>query len=553
MNLPPHLEAAAQAWRATFRTGPKRLALYFDDRQAFTAALFAAWAERKQVVLPGDVLPATLKALSSHVDAWVGDFPAKLTLKPGAAMSEPWVDPDREAEGLVVFTSGTTGVPSAIPKRLRQLFDEVKTLEATFGHRVGADAKLFSTVSHQHIYGLLFSVLWPIATGRTLTARRLEYPEELEQELGLGPCVLISSPAHLKRLPDVAPWKTQLRAVFSSGGPLPEEGAARAKAVLGHQPIEVFGSSETGGIAWRQGTQSTWSTLSGVEIRRSAEGMLELRSPHLADPAWLTTADRIELAGDTFKLLGRSDRIAKIEEKRVSLELIERTACSTGLVSEAKAVVIEGARVTLGLVVVLTGQGRALERKDLVDQLKAALEVAVERVALPRRFRVVDALPVNAQGKVTEAALVSLFIEGPCLPLPEGERGGDRANQPTIPPGAIGSAHVAGTDPKWLERTPTHAVLSMTISPSLRVLDGHFPGTPVVPGVAQLDWAVGWGREAFGFTGRFTRLEVLKFQALMLPGHQVKLVLDWNAERSTLTFKFTSETASYSSGRVVFS
>lgn len=529
---PSPLRAAAQAWRTTFRTAPRRLALFFDDRPTFAAALFAAWAERKQVVLPGDVLPATLRALSPHVDAWVGDLPGRLTLKPGAASSEPWVDPDPEAEGLVVFTSGSTGVPSAIPKRLRQLFDEVKTLEATFGHRLGADARLFSTVSHQHIYGLLFSVLWPIATGRALTPRRLEYPEELEQALGLAPCVLISSPAHLKRLPDAAPWKTQLRAVFSSGGPLPEDGAARAKAVLGHQPIEVFGSSETGGIAWRQGTQSSWSALSGVEFRRSSAGTLELRSPHLVDQAWFTTADRIELTGDTFKLLGRTDRIAKIEEKRVSLELIERTACSTGLVSEAKAVVIEGARIALGLVVVLTGQGRALERKDLIDRLKAALEVAVERVALPRRFRFVDALPANAQGKVTEAALVSLFVEGTVRagPLPGGS-----------------------PDPRWIERAPTHAVLSMTISPSLRVLDGHFPGTPVVPGVAQLDWAVGWGREAFGFTGKFTRIEVLKFQALMQPGHEVKLVLDWNAERSTLTFKFTSETATCSSGRVVLS
>jgi hypothetical protein len=69
--------------------------------------------------------------------------------------------------------------------------------------------------------------------------------------------------------------------------------------------------------------------------------------------------------------------------------------------------------------------------------------------------------------------------------------------------------------------------------------------------VAQVDWAVGWGREAFGFRGNLARLEVLKFQALMLPGHTVQLALDWNAERSTLTFKYTSKAVSYSSGRVV--
>jgi acyl-coenzyme A synthetase/AMP-(fatty) acid ligase len=524
----------------------KRVALFLEDREAFTEALFAAWAEGNQVVLPGDVLPATLEALKSHVDEYIGDFPqtggaeanprspraesrgteANLeTERSGAAAASARTERvDPELDGLVVFTSGSTGAPSAIPKKLRQLFDEVKTLEATFGSRIPADARVFSTVSHQHIYGLLFSVLWPVLTNRTLTPRRLEYPEELEQHLDQHPCVLVSSPAHLKRLPDVLPFKTQLTAVFSSGGPLPEEGALKARTLLGHQPIEIFGSSETGGIAWREGTHSTWRALAGVEFRQSPEGTLELRSPHLPDVnGWLATADRIELTADTFKLLGRADRIAKIEEKRVSLELIEHTAVATGLVTEARAVVLQGARVTLGLAAVLSAAGHALERKHLLERLKTALENAVERVAIPRRFRFLDALPVNAQGKLTESALLTLFVDRPLKP-----------------------------DPVWTTHEPIRAVLEMTIGSTLQVLEGHFPEAAVVPGVAQLDWAINWGREAFGFTGHFVRMEVLKFQALMMPGHQVKLALDWNPERSTLTFKFTSETASYSSGRVVF-
>ncbi len=500
----------------------KRIALYLEDREQFAAALFAAWAEGTQVVLPGDVLPATVEALTPYVDTFVGDFPGGQR-----GIEPPHPDPlplGGEGKELIVFTSGSTGAPTAIPKDLRQLFDEVATLEATFGHRFGKDARIFSTVSHQHIYGLLCSVLWPLRTGRMLTPRRLEYPEELEQHLASAPCVLISSPAHLKRLPDVAPWKTQLRAVFSSGGPLSEEGAVRARQVLGHQPIELFGSSETGGIAWREGTTSSWRALAGVEFRQSTEGMLELKSRHLPDSSWFTTADRVELTFDTFNLLGRADRIAKIEEKRVSLELIERTVLSTGLATEARAVVVQGARVTLGLAVVLTAEGRALERKQVIEQLKAALEVAVERVALPRRFRFLDALPVNSQGKITEAALASLFAE--------------KAMRP---------------EPRWIVRTPVHATLELSITAELRVLEGHFPEAAVVPGVAQLDWAINWGREVFGFTGQFARMEVLKFQALMMPGHEVKLSLDWNAERSTLTFKFSSDTANFSSGRVVLS
>ena len=516
----------ARAWRDTFKSSKaQRIALYLDDRHEFTAALFAAWAERKTVVLPGDVLPATLEALKPHVDAWVGDFPGHETLQPGTPSTDPWTDPNPEAEGLIVFTSGSTGTPTAIPKKLRQLFDEVTTLEATFGLRLGKDVSLFSTVSHQHIYGLLFSVLWPVLTGRTLTPRRLEYPEELEQFFAPNPCVLISSPAHLKRLPDVAPWKTQLKAVFSSGGALPEEGAKKALAVLSHQPIEIFGSSETGGIAWREGTHSSWRALAGVQFRQSPEGTLELKSAHLEDVEnWLTTADRIELTGETFKLLGRADRIAKIEEKRVSLELIERTVIGTGLVTQARAVVMQGPRVTLGLVAVLSSSGRALDRKQLLEQLKAALEGAVERVAIPRKFRFVDELPHNEQGKVTEAGVLSLFVE--------------RSMRP---------------DAAWSHHTPLHAVLEMNIGTDLKVLEGHFVEAAVVPGVAQLDWAINWGREAFKYPGHLLRLEVLKFQALMMPGHQVKLVLDWNPEKKTLTFKFSSETASFSSGRVVLS
>lgn len=498
-----------------------RVALYLDDRLRFTRALLSLWADGHQVVLPGDVLPQTLAALAPHVDAYVGDFPGVATQPEPAPREVDWRTLRLEQELLVVFTSGSTGAPTAIPKQLRQLFDEVATLEKTFGARLDPGAKFFATVSHQHIYGLLFAVLWPLTSGRQLTATRLEYPEQLEVVLAGEPCALISSPAHLKRLPDVPTWKTRLQAVFSSGGPLSSEGAGRALAVLGHQPIEVYGSSETGGIAWRQGQEHAWTPLAGVALRASAEGTLEVSSPHLPTREWFTTADRVELEGGAFRLLGRADRIAKIEEKRVSLELLERTAVATGLLTEARAVPLQGLRLTLGLVGVLSAEGRALERKVIVERLKAALAGAIERVALPRKFRFVEALPVNEQGKTTEARLLPLF-------------------SPERP---------AAT---WASRTATSAALSMSITRDLRVLDGHFPGTPVVPGVAQLDWAISWGREAFGFTGPLKRLDALKFQRLMLPGDEVQLELEWNAERSTLSFKFSSPRGAYSSGKVVW-
>ncbi len=520
-SVQPDVALACARWRGVLRASPaRRVALYLDDRVAFAGALLALWAEGRQVVLPGDMLPATVAALGPHVDAFIGDFPG--ALQPGEALEAPLPTFDREALGLVVFTSGSTGAPLAIGKQLRQLADEVQGLEACFGAELPAGAAVVATVSHQHIYGLLFAVLWPLATGRGITARRWEFPEELEVVLAERDSVLVTSPAHLKRLPDVPPWATKVRSVFSSGGPLPAEAAAHAHRVLGLAPREVYGSSETGGIAWRTHERPAWAALPGVAWRLTDDATLEVRGPHLPSGEWYRTADRAQVSGEGFTLLGRADRIAKIEEKRVSLDALERELLASGLLEEAKVLVLADRRVELGAVGVPSAAGAALlatSKKALVDALRGHLKRAVELVALPRRFRFVAQLPVNAQGKVPQAALEVLFA-------------------PERP---------AAT---WRERSPTQAVLECPITPGLRCLDGHFPATPIVPGVAQLAWALAFGREAFALPATVVRLDALKFQALLRPGLVATLELGWSPEKSTLSFKFSGEAAVYSSGRV---
>ena len=78
---------------------------------------------------------------------------------------------DPEFVGLVLYTSGRTGVAQAITKKLGQLAREVATLERQFG-QIAATAEILSTVSHQHIYGLLFrmSVAAGSAGGRFMRA-----------------------------------------------------------------------------------------------------------------------------------------------------------------------------------------------------------------------------------------------------------------------------------------------------------------------------------------------------------------------------------------------
>ncbi|WP_239683740.1 AMP-binding protein [Stenotrophomonas maltophilia] len=130
-----------------------------------------------------------------------------------------------------------------------QLAREVDALQAAFGAQLEG-VQVHGTVSHQHIYGLLFRVLWPLAAGRLIHPRRF-FHEDLVGALAGTDTVLVATPAHLKRLPEQLDWASlhgRLRAVFSSGGPLPEEAARQVRQWLGVAPTEVYGSSETGGI-----------------------------------------------------------------------------------------------------------------------------------------------------------------------------------------------------------------------------------------------------------------------------------------------------------------
>ncbi|MCF7749249.1 AMP-binding protein [Bacillus subtilis subsp. subtilis] len=519
-------------WQQAFARAPgSDWALYFDDTLDFAAALLGAWHAGKRVFLGGDNLPATLDGLGPRVAGFAGDVPAHyapLQPDPHAAVDAVLQPLDLDQRELVVFTSGSTGAPSAIVKRMRQLTAEVDALQAAFGEQLEG-AQVHGTVSHQHIYGLLFRVLWPLAAGRAIQPRRF-FHEDLVGALAEQPSVLVATPAHLKRLPEQLDWSSlqgQLRAVFSSGGPLPEEAALQARALLGVAPTEVFGSSETGGIAWRRWSadQPQWHPLPGVAWRID-EGCLAVSSPHLEDRGWWQTQDRAEAdAGHSFRLLGRADRIVKIEERRVSLDALEQQLRAHPDVQDARVLVLPGAREQLAAVVVPRAVDVAgwedAQRRQHAQALGAHLASSHDAVTRPRRWRFVDALPLNAQGKITFAALAALFR--PLFPVVQ-----------------------------WQHREADAAVLLLPLGPDLIAFDGHFPQAKILPGVVQLDWAIHYARDVFAMPPRFERMDALKFQHVARPGDCLQLTLGWDAATSVLTFRYVSDHGVHASGRVVF-
>ena len=521
-----HWLARVRAWTLAFLPLQGRdVALACEDGFEFSAALFGAWQAGAIPWMPADALPATLQRLRDDGVAFAGELPDGLQAATGGG-DIALQALDLDACTLVLFTSGSTGEPAAIRKSLRQLDAEVDALESAFGALLG-DATVHGTVSHQHIYGLLFRILWPLSARRPFARARLAYTEQLTT-LGPESVAVIASPAHLKRLPETQDWRAlaqALRVVFSSGGALPVDAAGDVQRLWQQAPIEVFGSTETGGIAWRRadGSRAAWLPLPGVEWRLQGD-TLEVRSPHLPDMDWFATSDRAHASGDgRFQLLGRADRIVKIEERRISLDAIETRLRESEWLDEVRLLALPGPRVLLAAVAVPTSAGRELldgeGRAAFVQRLRGWLAGHCDPIALPRRWRFLDAMPADARGKTSERALTALF-------------------RPLMPP------------PLWLRRDAHGASATLTATAELAAFEGHFPQAPILPGVVLLDWAVRLGRDAFGLSFDVQRVEALKFQQLVRPG--TELTVDLALVPGRLDFRFTSAHGVHAAGRLRF-
>ncbi|SED26185.1 acyl-CoA synthetase family protein [Pseudomonas anguilliseptica] len=508
--------------------GVQRLALYLDDAAELAIAMLAAWRAGIAVLLPADAQPHTRQRLSAQCDLWLDNLDDLLNPE-SAALPPATLNLDQCR--LTLCTSGSSGEAKLIDKTLRQLANEVTALEQLWGAQLGS-ATILGSVATQHIYGLLFRVLWPLCAGRAFLRRAQPFPEDLQREsLATGTAFAwVASPALLKRMGDNLNWPAlcAVRQVFSSGGALPSETAAELHQLLGQWPTEIYGSSETGGIAWRQGGE-LWTPFAGVDLGQHAEGALHLTSPYLPAGHREQTADAVELqANGRFILRGRLDRIIKLEEKRISLPMLEQALSSHEWLSDARLGVMQEGRAYLGALVALSPAGlhalRNQGRKTVTETLRRHLAGHCEAIALPRRWRLLAQLPYNSQGKLAQATVETVLAE-------------PRPTQ-VVPLSAVEQ------DGEWQ--------LELVVPLDLAHFSGHFPQTPVLPGVVQIDWAQQLARQLItDLPPRFSGMEVLKFQQLVRPGDQLQLNLRFDAARGKLYFAFRNGEAACSSGRIL--
>ena len=67
---------------------------------------------------------------------------------------------------------------------------------------------------------------------------------------------------------------------------------------------------------------------------------------------------------------------------------------------------------------------------------------------------------------------------------------------------------------------------------------GHFAVQPLLPGVAQIDWAMSYALTLLAPGWRFHSIQNIKFQSPLLPDNRVTLTLNWQEERQILSFSY---------------
>ena len=414
---------------STTSKSPAYLCLGSHDKALVAAALIASLTGGPRLVFPYAFSRQAIEStLENMTISWIlTDQPDEMLFPESSVISPQMLEKadsspftysiDNDEPFLTLFTGGSTGAPKIWSKTPGNIIDEARYICRRF-NLVATDIFL-ATVPPQHIYGLLFSIMVPlIASARILPDIYVLPRTIMAAAENFRATVLISVPPCYRALNEDFLRAHHLRLAFSSAGVLDSGDAADFYKKTGIGIHEIYGSTETGGIATRCHDNSgmAWSMFDPVEWQ-IVDDCLEVRSPFLSpslmrnQDGFFVTADRAEQDEQgLFTLRGRVDNVVKIGGKRVDLQEIQEKIKKIEGVRDAAVILMtrtDGRRTDLSAFVV----------SDLdPGELRQKMMGQVETYAVPRRFISVEKIPVTATGKPDREAMELLLQKGEIIP-----------------------------------------------------------------------------------------------------------------------------------------
>jgi 4-coumarate--CoA ligase len=284
-------------------------------------------------------------------------------------------------------TSGSTGNPKRVVHSADVLAEEVEE-HLTLGTARPRE-RVLSAVPPRHIYGFLWSVLLPQTTGAPVVDLHRSTGEALFRICRPGDLV-IGTPFTWERTAQSGGRLPADVCGVTSGGPSTAK-TWKAAVNLGLERfVEIYGSTETGGIGWRHSEDVPFRLFG--RISRSRDGSLRRRSGDA-----LVVQDNLTWNDDgTFHVGSRRDGMVQVAGANVSLEAVAALLCTVAGVADA-VVRLDGIRV----MAVVVPDGPDADLDGLEDTLRARVRRELPVAARPDRYRFDEAIPRNAMGKVT--------------------------------------------------------------------------------------------------------------------------------------------------------
>lgn len=293
---------------------------------------------------------------------------------------------------LTFRTSGSSGSPKRCTHALATLWQEIEALATLLPGR----RRILSAVPSHHIYGFLFTVLLPRRLGvADVVDLRAAGPAALAGIARPGDLV-VAHPGWWDAVARLAPAFPADVVGVTSTAPCPDP-LADALAGAGLRLLQVYGSSETAGVGWREQGGAAYALL--PYWSRTGEAAQLARALPDGTTARYPLQDKLEwMAADRFRPAGRIDEAVQVGGTNVFPAYVADVLKMHPAVLDASVRLMrpdEGARLKA---FVVPREAASVSQQALLDWCAQRLSVP----EMPAAITFGKRLPRQASGKAAD-------------------------------------------------------------------------------------------------------------------------------------------------------
>ena len=416
------IESERQSWQEKLASFPPSsvLLVQFGNEPGWPA-LFLACLDLKLIMAPlePEVAGSTLERVLQVIQA-------QGIVRPNAIdhLDSPLIAWNEPLPDFLKLTSGTTALPRAVRFRQNQLVADCRNICRTMQlqpHDIN-----FGVIPYAHSYGFNNLITPLLSQGTALVCSSDRLPRAIGKNLqNSAATVLPATPAifHALGALDGRDRLGSVRLCISAGAPLPAETIRQFHARYGLRIHSFYGSSECGGIAFdREGKLDAPSgfvgtPMDGVEIRSRENDRIAVHGPNVGDgyfpdPEPEVIDGRRFVPGDLVRwlehgaqLYGRASDAINVAGKKVHPSLIEEHLRKLPGIVDAIVFGVPSPNRNEDLVALVLAQGSTTRQ-----QLETHCRIGLTDWQVPRDFKIVAALPVNARGKLNRSDLAREYL-----------------------------------------------------------------------------------------------------------------------------------------------